>query len=217
VAGNSQSEIPSSILDLGLDFDPLIDFAFDPTLSADELSLEGIGSFEQVTGLESDLFLDNDNDLNLTPDSNTNWFLADNFDSHSTSFLANNLPCDVGNVEYNQLVKVRREALCPAPPTGQVEPPDEPNEDEPYNNDSFNLDQFFTTNQVTVFPENLEVCPPDLFIRSNIPVCYRLSEQVLVLASGGLVWFNLYGVVPRTFSVAIPLCLVIQHLLNVPA
>jgi hypothetical protein len=206
VAGKSQSEIPSSILDLGLDFDPRIGFALDATLHADESSLEGSVSFEQVIDLESDLFLDNDNVLDLEPQSDTNWFLADNFDSHPTSFLANNLPCDVGKIEYNQFAKVRREALCETPPTGQVEPPDESNKDEPSNNDPFNLDQIFTLNKITVFPENLEVCPPELFIRSNIPVCYQLSEQALVLADGGVVWFNLFGVVPRTSSVAISLC-----------
>lgn len=173
------------------DYDIFVDATVDPTLIGSEPSFEQINLPDQTTGLESNIFDDN-SDLNLLPELNSNLFLADdvNLDqvTGSSIVLADDDSCDLSIADDTQLFgKVRREASCWASPAGQARQPKRPK-----NNDDFSSFRFFYTN-VKVSDLSEAMCPSDIFGTSILPVCLNIHNGHIIPVPGQL-WSDLQDV-----------------------
>lgn len=108
--------------------------------------------------------------------------------------------CEVSNaVDVPLFGKTRRGATCT----------DRDSENTPYCRQTVPRDTV-TDSFAYAFPERLDVCPPEIFLKSNIPVCKEGSPSDLdSFFVVGQSWMHLYGVNPRTSAHALD-----KHFLN---
>jgi hypothetical protein len=202
IIGNSQEL--SSFQNLNTD---LLDGVVDPIPSNNELSWEYANQLDWIgPGLEESFLADDFVNLDSMAESDSRLVFADhidvdwmielgsNFDSFNQdpSFsLADDSFCDTNDADYIQsLGKKRRENSCRAPPVGQTEQSDEP---------KWDFNRFFIEKQsLTLFPEDLEICPPKIFGTSNTPLCKNLVMGQFYSPKGQK-WVNLFDVEPRTW------------------
>lgn len=178
-AGNSETD---SIFSQNLEFDLFEDANLEPTLS-NKFGFAEINPIDQMTELNSNLFLADNTLVDPMVEPDLNSFFDDSVNLDSGSVDADYIACDVDIVDSNQLFdKKRSQTYCP--PTlplfvGQAVEPDEPtgydnNDDIDTSNPNHPFDEIDPS---TVFFKNLEVCPPKVFGTSNIPVCVRTTAE----------------------------------------
>lgn len=188
-----------------------------PTFS-DDLSLDNAIPPDQAFTPDSNWLLD-ENTLNSAPEPNLDWF-SENVDSNdldlntvfsdisypekpdlNSLFADDGQACDVGNADDTQLFgKKRRESSTCTPRKGEVDNPSGPGSndgpDQSGEPNQENIPQFFAP--LSIFPKDVELCPPEIFKDSNIPVCRDFVPAAYVWVPGQL-YVTLRDVEPRRF------------------
>lgn len=179
------------------DGDPFAGVILDPALLAIEPSLEGMDPPDQMIGLDSNIFLDDNAESDQVPDPYENSLLGGNIgldpttEADSDLFLANDIACGASNNDNAQLFgKARRDdTSCKTPPVGQAQPSNPSNKDDP-----FNFVEFLNKRPpLKAFSPLPEICPPEIFGTSIIPVCDSPGNTRIVQPPGSA-WCKLYDV-----------------------
>ena len=152
------------------------------------------------TGLSDEDF------LNPTSASDLDW-LSENVDSNDRDintlfsdisysdepdlgllFAQTDNACDVGTADDMQFFgKKRRDtSVCPAPFQGEVESSNGSDHDEGSNesgeSNQVEIPQAFAP--LSIFPEDFDLCPPEIFEDSNIPVCSIVARGTYIPIPG---------------------------------
>jgi hypothetical protein len=186
------------------DIDIFADIELESMFSSNENNLEETSSYDQMMEIDPYLFSIDDNfESDRSFESDSNWLFDDTsefdqvteFDPSSSYLLAGDIACSVAD-DIQLQGKHRRQNYCSVP--RKPKKPKKPNPQgppEPY--------QFFTPEiaKFSIFGEWFDICPKEIFLTSNTPVCKEGSPapgESYSQYGQRQSWMHLYGVEPCT-------------------